>query len=140
VAKIGSDFGQRDEDEVALKHAQMRDVEARCIDDGVIVEQDVEVDEAGAVGEWFAAAHVGFNAAESRKKLVGGEAGGGLEDSVEEPGLVEVVDGFRLVEAGEFDDSNGGVFEELNSAAKVGFTIANVGAEREVDGGHAESL
>lgn len=59
-----------------------------------------------------------------------------FEDRVEEPGLIEVVDGLGFVDAGEFGDVDGGLGEPADGFAEVGLTVADVGAEREVDGGH----
>lgn len=58
MAKRGSDFGERDENEVAQQHAGMRDFEFGSGDGVVTVEKDVEIDEARTFGECFFAAHL----------------------------------------------------------------------------------
>jgi len=106
MAESRRDFGERSEDEVALEHTWMRHLEVRLGDDSFVVEEDVQVDEARALGEGLAASHVRFDAAESSKKFAGREASFGAEGGVEEPGLVEVVDRFCFVETGDLFDSD----------------------------------
>ena len=140
MTEIGGDFGEWSKDKIALQHAGVRDLECRSIDDIVAVEEDVEVDQARTVGERLAAAHVGFDTAKGGEELIRSKVGGGFERSVEEPRLVEITNGFRLVKTGKLRDDNTDVFEQLNGSAEVGFAIADVGAERDVDRGHEELI
>jgi len=138
MAKVRGDFGQRGQDEVALKHARVRDLQVRLLDRAVGVKKDVEVDEAGAFGERLVAAHVGFDLAEGGEEFVGRKTGFGTESGIEEPGLVEVVDGLGFVEARDSFDADGMAVEELDGFAEVVGSVANVGAKGDVHGGHWE--
>jgi len=50
-AEMGSDFGEGDEDEGALSESGMRDFETGFAEDEIAIEEDVEVEGAGAVGD-----------------------------------------------------------------------------------------
>jgi hypothetical protein len=52
----------------------------------------------------------------------------GFEDGVEEPGLVEIVDGLGFVEGGKFGDLDVGVAEESECVAEIFFAVADIGA------------
>ena len=133
-------LGERREDEVSLEHARMGDLEIGCGDDFVSVKEDVEVDQARAFGERFLAAHLRFDFAERSEKLNSRKIGLRLEDGVEEPRLVEIIDRLGFVDAGKFCDVDTGFSEETNGFAQVFLAVANVGAEREVDGDHIQRL
>jgi hypothetical protein len=136
VSELGGDFGEGDQDEVALEHPGMGNLESGLVDDEIVVQKDVEINEARAFGDRFVVAHVRFNAAKGGEQLGRREIGLRFERGVKEPRLVEVIDGFSFVEGRKFDDCDGGVFKELQSAAKIGFAVAEIGAEGEIDGGH----
>jgi len=140
MAELRGDFGKGSKDKIALQHARVRDLKRRCVDHGVAVEEDVEVDEARPVGEGLAAAHAGFDSAESGEEFFRRESGAGFQGSVEEPRLVQITDGFRLVKTGEPRDGEAGVFEKLNGSAEIGFAVADVRAESDVDRGHQEII
>lgn len=63
MAKIGRDFGEGGEDEIAQEHARVRNLKSGRVDGFVGVEKNVEIDEAGPLGEGFFATHFGFDAA-----------------------------------------------------------------------------
>ena len=136
MAKGRGDFGERDEDEVSQKHAGMWDLEIGSGDGVVAVEEDVQVDQARAFGEGFFAAHLRFDVAECREELRGREIGLRFEDGVEEPGLIEIINGLGFVDAGDSCDADGGFAEESDGFAQVCLAVANVGAQRQVDGNH----
>ena len=71
VAKIGGDFGQGSQDKTALQHAGMRDLQFGSGDGVVVVEENVEIDEAGAFGEGFLAAHGGFDGVKRAQEIEG---------------------------------------------------------------------
>jgi hypothetical protein len=132
----GSDFGEGGEDEIALKHAGMGDLQGGRVDGFVSVEKNVEIDEARSFGEGLLAAHFGFDATEGGEELRRSQIGLRFEDRVEKPGLVEVVDRLGFVDAREFRDVNRGLRHAADGFAEIGLAIADVGAEREVNGGH----
>ena len=136
MAEVGGDFGQRGENEVPLEHARVRNLQLGLVDGDVVVEENVEIDEAGAFRKRLAAAHVGFDLAEGGKEFAGGEKGFGKHGGVEEPGLVKVVDRFGLIEGGDSLDANGVAVEKMHRFAEVLCAIADIGAERDVGGGH----
>lgn len=50
-AEIGSNFGERDQDERALGEAWMRNFEGRLGEDQIAIEEDVEIERTRAVGD-----------------------------------------------------------------------------------------
>ena len=140
MTESGRDFGKWNQDEVALKHAGMRNLEISGGNSVVAIEKDVEIDEARPLGEGFSAAHLRFDVAECAEKLKGGENRLRFEDGVEEPGLVEEVDGLGFVNAGYLYDGDTGFGEETDGLAQVFLAVTNVGAERQVNGRHMRYL
>jgi len=122
----GSNLHKWDKDEIALQHAWVRNLQIGSGDGFVAVEKNIEIDEARTFGEELFAAHSGFDAAHGGKQIVGGEIGLDLEDSVKEPGLVEIIDRLGFVEAGNSRDMNVAFAEETNRFAKVLLAIADV--------------
>ena len=114
----------------------MRNLQVWLVEGGVVVEQDIQVDEARALRKGLVAAHVGFDLPESGQELMRRKSGFRTEGGVEEPGLIEVVDGFGFVEARDFFDANGVAVEEMDGFAEVVGAVADVGAEGDVDDGH----
>jgi len=96
----------------------------------VSVEDEVEVDEAGALG-WgggAVAAHFLFDGEEGLEESFGGEGGFEERGGVEEVGLVEVADGGGVVEGGDGGEgAKGG--EVVEGEVEVGGAVAEVGAE-----------
>src|SRR5208283_2200362 len=106
--------------------------------DGVVaVEENVQIDEARAFGEGFAAAHGGFDGAKFVQQIEGGQIGLRFENGVEKPGLFEEVHGLGFVDAGEFQDADAGFGEKAERFAQIVFAVADVGSERDVSRGHA---
>src|SRR5271157_4516629 len=138
MAEIGSDFSQGSKDEAAIQHAGMGDLQLGSGDGFVVVEEDVEINEARAFGEGFLAAHGGFDGVELLQEIERGQNSLRFEGGVEEPGLFEIINGLGFVDAGNFQDADAGIFEKTNGFAKVVIAIADVGSQRDVDGGHAE--
>lgn len=136
MAKGGGDFGERCEDELALEHAGMRNLQVRGVDGVIAIEEDVEIDKAWAFGERLLASHLRFDVAEGGEELRGGEVGLGFEDGVEEPGLVEIIDGLGFVDGRELYDVDAGLGKKANGFAKIGFAVADVSAESEIGRGH----
>jgi len=99
VAEGGSDFGQRNKDESAIEHTRMWDLEIRRVDGFTAVEENVEVEEARTFGEGLLAAHLRFDKTKGAKEIEGVEFGLRFEDGVEEPILIEVIEGFGFVNA-----------------------------------------
>jgi len=101
VAKRWRNFGQGREHEIALQHAWMRDLQVRRVNGVSGVKQNIEIDEARAFGEGLLAAHVRFDLAKRGEELRGGQFGLRFDDGVQKPGLVEVIDRLRFVNAGK---------------------------------------
>ena len=137
---MGGDFGEGTEHEIALQHTGMRDLQIGSVDGLVGVEQDVQVDEARTLGKGFLAAHGRFDAPKRGEKLRGRKMGLGEKDGVEEPGLVEVLDGFGFVEARKLCDLNGGLRHAADGFAEMGLAVADIGTECKVDRGHVRLL
>jgi hypothetical protein len=90
-AEIGSDFGEREEDEGALSQAGMRDFEGRFRRDEIAVEKNVEVQGAGAVGDGARAIapEEALDGEKIGKERARGEIGFKGDDGVEKTGLID---------------------------------------------------
>jgi hypothetical protein len=145
IAKIGSDFVQRDEDEGALGEAGVRDFQAGLGEDEIAVEENVEVEGAGAVrdGGGAVAAEVALNGEECGEKIARGKIRFEGEDGVEEAGLINKAggetDGGSGVERGARGDAAEGG-EALDGGGERGFGRAGgageIRAEGDVGEGH----
>jgi len=122
------DFGERYEDEIALEHTRMRDLEVRRFDGCVAVKKNVEIDKAWALGEGFLAAHPGFDLPQCAEECRGREIGLCFEDGVEEPGLVEIIDRFGFVDAGNREHLDRSVLQVASRFPQILCAVANVGA------------
>jgi hypothetical protein len=90
IAEAGSDLGERDEDEGALAETGVRDFEIRLAEDKVAVEEDVEVEGAGAVGGagHSVTAEFELDGKKFAEQPAGSEIGFKGDDGVEETGLI----------------------------------------------------
>lgn len=61
MAKRWGNFRERHENEIALQHARVRDLEVWRFDGRVVIKKNVEVDQARSFGEGFLASHPGFD-------------------------------------------------------------------------------
>ena len=104
---MGSDFGEGDEDEGALGEAGMRDFEIELRKDEVVVEEEIKVEGAGAVGEGGGAvtAEAALDGEKSVKERARCEIGFKGNDGVEEAGLIGKADGRGGVERGAGGDA-----------------------------------
>lgn len=118
----------------------MRDLQLRCVDGRVVVEKNIEVDQAWALGEGFLAAHLGFYFPQGAEQCRGRKTGLCFEDGVEEPGLVEIVDGLRFVDAGSLEHLDRGMVQAPEGFAEIFLAFPDVGPEGKIDGGHAQFL
>jgi len=94
------DFVERDEDKGALSEARMGNLKIGLVEDEVVVEQHVEVEGAGAVGEARSsiAAKVVFDDEQRGEQRAWGERSFELDDSVDEARLAGKADWFGGVE------------------------------------------
>jgi hypothetical protein len=99
---VRSDFSERDENEGAFGETWMREFEAGFTEDQVVVEEKIEVEGAGTVGNGgnAVAAKVALDVEESSEEFAGGKRGIEEDDGVEETGLVGEANGRSGVERG----------------------------------------
>lgn len=145
IAGMGSDFVQRDEDEGALGEARVRDFQAGLADDQIAVEENVEVEGTGAVGDLSGAvaAKVALDREESGEEIARGKIRFEGDDGVEEAGLInkawgETDRGGGVERGARGDAAEGG--EALGGGGERGFGRAGgagqVGAEGDVGKRH----
>ena len=79
------DLRKRNEDEKSFEHAWMRNLEIRSGDRFVAIEQDVQIDEAGAFGEVLLAAHGRFDFSHPAQEFLRRQISFGFEDRIQEP-------------------------------------------------------
>jgi len=141
ISESGSDFVEGHEDEGALCETGMGNFKAGLREDEIAVEENVEVEGAGAVGDAVQA--VAAKSALDFEEVF--EEGQGIEGcfesgcAVEEGGLVGVSDGFRGVPGGFGDECS--KFGEAKNGSVKGFArraggAGKVGAEGDVGGLH----
>ena len=107
----------------------MRDLQIGCADRVVAVKQDIQIDEAGAFGEGFLAAHGRFDFSHPTQEFVRGQTSFGFEDSIQEPGLIKIVDGRRFVDAGGLFHGDAELTQATLRFAEIFFAIADVAPE-----------
>jgi hypothetical protein len=142
IAKIGSDFGEGHEYESALGEAGMRNFKARLRKDEITVEENVEVEGAGAVGDGGGAitTELALDEKEGGKEGARSERGVKDDDGVQEAGLIEESDGGSGIERRTSGDvSDGRELREGRGERGVGMAgeAGKVGAESDVGAGHA---
>ena len=115
----------------------MRDLEIGTGDRFVAVKQDIQIDEAGALGEGLLAAQGRFDFSHPAQEFLRRQIGFGFEDGIQEPGLFEVIDGRRFVDAGGLFHGDSELAQAPLRFAKILFAIADVTSERQIDECHA---
>ena len=139
--EVRCDFGHGQQYERSLGHSGVGQLEILSTEDVIAVEENVEVEGAGAVGDAVQA--VAAKSALDFEEVF--EEGQGIEGcfesgcAVEEGGLVGVSDGFRGVPGGFGDESS--KFGEAKNGSVKGFArraggAGKVGAEGDVGGLH----
>lgn len=129
----GSNLGERDENETTRQHSRVRHLKFGKIDGFVAVKEDVQVDEARAFGKSFCAAHGLLDVLESPQEFQWRERGLGFYSTIQEPGLVEIVDGFGFIKVGNGSYGNTPIRKHANGSLQVALAMAQVGTERKVD-------
>jgi len=125
--------------------ARVGEGEGAGVEDGVAMEQEVEVEDARAVARFggAVASEVAFDAEEMI------EEGGGLERGFDGEGGIDVVilvgraaDGAGFAEGGELEEACGGeMCDAIDGGAECELALAEIGAEGDVGGrSHGEIL
>jgi hypothetical protein len=89
------------------------------VDDRVAVEDDIDIDGAGAVADGAAAFEFAFDAVNCVKELLGEECGFDFGYEVEEPGLGAVAVGFGFEDPGDAEDVDLAGFKKPEGLLKV---------------------
>jgi hypothetical protein len=97
----------------------VRNLKISGVDDGVAVEDDIDIDGAGAVGDGAAAFELAFDAVDRVKELLGEERGFDFGYEVEEPGLGAVAVGFGFVDLGNAEDVDLAGFQKPEGLPEV---------------------
>lgn len=137
VTQSGRDFRKRDENEFAVEHARMGNLQFRRVDGFHPIEKNVEINEAWAFGKDLAAAHAGFDEAKRAEETECVEFGLPFDHGIEKPVLIKEVHRLGFVDAGHALDANAHIGKVEESRAEIFFPFADVGAERDVSVDHA---
>ena len=131
VGACDAEVGQREEDEVAQVGARVGEGERGVVGGDAFVEDDVEVDGAGAVAEGSDAAGVGLDGVEFGEEVARGEVGLDEERGVEEAEVGKLWgDILRrgVVAAGGLEDGGAGERGDGGDRGiKGGLAVAEVG-------------
>src|ERR1700751_2106012 len=92
------ELGKRRQDELALEHSGMRDLQFGSIERQIAEKQDVDIEEARSFGESFLAAELRFDGAKGAEEIDGLQIGCAFDDAIEEPRLIEIVDRLGFIE------------------------------------------
>lgn len=134
--EVGREVGERGEDEGAFVQARVRQGESRMVEGGVAVEQQIEVEGAGApaFGSDATARFLnGEKGVEQIERRKGGEEAG---DGVEIVLLAGRADGGGFVEGGDGVEAGAGQRGEGGEGGfEVRVTVAEIGAQGDVGGG-----
>jgi hypothetical protein len=142
IAQIGSNFGEGHEDESTLRETWMRNFKAGLREDETCVEENVEIEGAGAVG----GRGVTITTKETLDEEESGEEGSRSEcgfngdDGVDEAGLICEADwGSGIERRSGGDASDGRELQEGSCERGIGMAgeTRKVGAESDVGNWHA---
>jgi Subtilase family len=120
----------------------MRDLEPRLVDDGVTVEQEIEIDRPGAVpGAVTHASELALDLEHPIEELTRCELGPEGRRRVEEAGLVLVADGIGLPEGRNGEDFDLGIgVEPLHGSPDRPFPVSEVCAQTDVENPHPVAM
>ena len=98
--KISIDFGQRDEDELAVLNERVGDLEFPGMDLNIIEEEDIEINCSGSPSNGFCPAQLGFDGPQRSEEFVSLQIGLDFYYPVDKPVLGGVANGSRFIEGG----------------------------------------
>jgi hypothetical protein len=131
MLNVGGDFDEGFQNEAALMHGGVGDLQAGLIEHAISKKHNIDVDGASAFVFHAEAPHGGFDPQGELEQSPGGLIGVDGGDAVKEPGLIGDVDRLSLVERGGSEEPASHV--QLNDRrAQIRGAIAEVGAERQV--------
>ena len=106
----------------------MRNLQFWCVDELVGVKQNIQVNEPGTFGNRFVAANAGFDGAQGVQQSQRLQIGFTFHYAIEEPGLVEKVDGLGFINRGNFAEGYAGVRKGGDGGAQIGLAVSNIGS------------
>src|SRR5919108_1576909 len=118
----------------------MRDLEARFIDDAILIGQDVDVDLARAPARSRAAPEAALDRLQHIEEGIRVEVGLHLEHLVEEAGLVDDPDRVGLLDRRGAQDPDAAALERLPGPAQVPSPITQVAAQCQPCPAHGEPV
>jgi hypothetical protein len=124
MLELGGDFDEGGQDEFALQHAWMGDLQLWHLQRLIAEEKDVDVEQAGAFGEGLLAAELRFDGSERSEQIERVLVGFASDDTVEEPGLIEIVDGFGFVKGRNLAGVKSHGREPGNGCKQIGDAIS----------------
>lgn len=124
MLELRRNFGEWREDKFSLEHAGMRDLQFGNVERPIAEEKDVNIEKARALSESFFATQLRFDGAEGAQEIDGLRIRFAFDDTIEEPGLVEVIDGLGFVEGRNFAHMKICRGQRGNSRCEVRGTIA----------------
>jgi len=136
VPSVGGDLGEGYHDEGSFVHKWVWQLELRFVKDGVVVEEQVEVDGAGAPVLVASASELVFDVDHDSKQVGGGQVGGEFGSGVEEGRLAgRAANGCGLDGGRDLAKVNVLVFvEECQGLGQEGRSVADVAAEGDIGG------
>jgi hypothetical protein len=133
VAKVRNKVGERGEHESALGHPRMRYLETRRADHGAGVEQDIDIDRARPFSHGADPAEFALYLAGAGEQLHREECGLRFRHQVEEPALLDVIDGLCLIDRGSAENAKAGRGKPVEGGSQISLAVADVGAETEIN-------
>ena len=135
MAQIRRQLCQGFEHEAAIRHARMRNLQLRRVDDGFFIEENVDVDSAGAFRYDSFPAQIALDLSNACEQIARRKSSPDFYNLIEEPGLLAHLLRLGLVDGGSPQDLYAFIFETFQSLAKIRLAVAEVRSEREIGSG-----
>jgi len=85
---VRGDFGQRGENEISFGEARMRNGQDLGPDDGILAEQNINIDNPGTISDGWPALHAFFDILDGVQDFQGCPLRFHLDNLIEKPGLI----------------------------------------------------
>jgi len=126
---VGGKLGERFQDEAALAHSRMRNLQLLRSDDEVSEQENIDVDGARAFRYSALATHSQFDGLKAREQEPGEKLRLHFHHEVQKPGLIMEILRLRLIDRRPAEDVNACGFEPLQRREQVRLAVTEIGTE-----------
>ena len=133
MPKAGRELGQRFQHESPLVKLRVRDLKSLRVHDLCTVQQDVDIDDPGAVLHTALPSHLQLDVRDAQQQAHGMQFRLSLHHRIEERRLILFVHRRRLVHRRNTCDPEAVRIQFADRGKQFRFTVTHVGAETEID-------